>query len=223
MSTNKVIKRSSVPAGDINPDTGFTDTGMRRAPVISRDTAEARSDAHQIRDRALAEAEEIKRQAEEDAERIREEARQVGYQEGRDTGAAELTQAILEANQRMRALEAQAEPQLRQLALTIARKIIGRELQFHPEAVINIVKQALSEKARLRRDIFLRVHPEDLQVLRENKPELLEVLSRAKEIGIREDPDVQRFGCIIETDAGTIDAQLDTQLAVFERVLRDAK
>ena len=74
-----------------------------------------------------------------------------------------------------------------------------------------------------RREIFLRVNPADLQFIRDKKPDLLDVLSRAKEIGIREDPDVARHGVIIETDAGSIDAQLETQLAVLERTLKMAR
>jgi type III secretion protein L len=120
----------------------------------------------------------------------------------------------------MQQIEAQAVPQLKDLAVAIARKIIGRELEFHPEGVVDIVKQALTEKARLRREIFLRVNPEDMDLIRSSKPQLIEVLSRCKEIGLREDPDVARYGVIIETDAGMIDAQLDTQLAVFERLLK---
>ena len=58
-------------------------------------------------------------------------------------------------------------------------------------------------------------------MIRKNKSQLLDVLSRAKEIGVSEDPDVERYGVIIETDAGTIDAQLDSQLAVFERILEN--
>jgi len=100
---------------------------------------------------------------------------------------------------------------------------VGPEPIPSREAVVDIVKQALSEKARQRREIFLRVNPEDLQHIRENKPALLEVLSRAKEIGIREDPDVAVGGAVIETDAGIIDAQLETQLAVFERVLKEVR
>ena len=94
-------------------------------------------------------------------------------------------------------------------------------MQTSPDAVIKIVRNALAEKARQRQEISLRVHPEDLAIIRENKAQLLEVLSRAKEISIREDMNVERYGVIIETDAGTIDAQLDSQLAIFERVLQN--
>src|SRR6185436_15287526 len=110
-----------------------------------------------------------------------------GYAEGKNEGAAELSEVVAKASQRLKQIEAQVVPQLKDLALAIARKILGKELEFHPDAVVEIIKQALSEKARQRREIFLRVNPDDLHILRERKAELIEVLSRCKEIGIRED------------------------------------
>ncbi len=215
----KLIKKGETDLGDISPDTGFAESVVRRAPIIKSETVDARGEAQRIIDKAQAEADEIRRQAETDAEKLKEQAYQTGYEEGKNTAAAELSEVVASASQRLEAIEQQAEPQLKELALTIARKILGKELEFHPETVVDIVKQALSEKARQRREIFLRVNPDDLQYIRERKPELLEVLSRAKEIGIREDPEVALHGVVIETDAGIIDAQLETQLAVFERVL----
>lgn len=223
---SKVIKRSSVDHGDVNPDTGFVEPHTRKAAIISSDKYEAKADAQAIRERAIQEAEQIRAEARAEVEDLKtrtyEEARARGYQDGKQTGAAELAAIVANASQRLQRIEAQAIPQLRDLAVTIARKILGRELEFTPEAVVDLVRTALADKARQRREIFLRVHPEDMQFLREHKAELIEVLSRAKEIGLREDPDVARHGVIIETDAGIIDAQLETQLAVFERILLDA-
>jgi type III secretion protein L len=217
----KVIKRS-IESGDISPDTGFPDALQRRAPIIRNDVIEARSEAIAIRERAEAEAAEIREQAQKDAEVLKAEAHDQGYKEGCDKGAAELSQAVAQSSRRLAQIEEQAIAQLRDLALIIARKVLGCELEMHPEVVINIIKQALSDKARQRRELVLRVNPDDLAVVREHRSDLLEVLSRAKEIAIREDPNVARFGVIIETDAGIIDAQLETQLAVFERVLVEA-
>jgi len=55
--------------------------------------------------------------------------------------------------------------------------------------------------------------------LREHKRELIDQLGRAKDIEIREDDALTQGSMIIETDAGTIDARLETQLQVIERVL----
>jgi type III secretion protein L len=223
---SRVIKRGEV-SGDISPDTGFADqaAGAKSSKVISGEAFVAKSEAKTIRERAQEEVGQIVSDAHAEAERIKqqayEEAKAQGYKDGRNEGAQELAATVARASQRLKQIEAQAVPQLKELALAIARKILGKELEFHPEAVVDIVKQALSEKARQRREIFLRVNPEDLQLLREKKADLIEVLSRCKEIGIREDPEVERYGCIIETDAGIIDAQLETQIAVFERILKD--
>ncbi len=218
----KVIKHNS-EGGDISPDTGFADTPIKRASIIRSDVVEARSEAHQIRERAEAEALQIHERALAEAVELREQAKKEGYEAGRDLGAAELCEVVARASQRLQQMEVEAVPQLRDLALAIARKVIGRELEFHPDAVVDIIRQALSEKARQRRELVLRVNPADLAVVRERKAELLEVLSRAKEIAVREDPDVGRFGVVIETDAGTIDAQLETQIEVFERVLKETR
>jgi flagellar biosynthesis/type III secretory pathway protein FliH len=219
----KVIKRAPGDPGDISPDTGFADGNIKRAGIIRGGVADARGEAQVIRERAEAEAAEIRERARLEAEEIKRQAHEAGLAEGRDAGAAQLAEVVARASQRLTLIEAQAVPQLRDLAVTIARKILGKELEFAPEAVVDIVKQALSEKARQRREIVLRVNPDDLAVVRERKPELLEVLSRAKEIGVREDPDVARHGVVIETDAGVIDAQLETQLVVFERVLKETR
>ncbi len=221
---SKVIKGTDVGLGDISPDTGFAEPApVPSKKVVKGQTVEARNEAASIVARAKAEADDIINRAETEAARIKEEAAAVGLEEGRNQGAAELSQVVAAASQRLAQIEAQVEPQLKDLAIKIARKILGRELEFHPDGVVDIVKQALSEKARQRREIYLRVNPNDLQFIRENKADLLEVLSRAKEIGIREDPEVERGGVVIETDAGTIDAQLETQLAVFEQVLKKVR
>jgi len=220
---SKVIKGTDAGLGEIS-DTGFAEPAVRPSKkIVKRETEEARNQAASIVGRAKAEAKEIVHQAELEAVRIKEDANEDGLRDGREQGAQELAEVVAAASARMNQIEAQVEPQLKELAIKIARKILGRELEFHPEGVVDIVKQALSEKARQRREIYLRVHPDDLQHIRENKADLLEVLSRAKEIGIREDPEVAKGGVVIETDAGTIDAQLETQLAVFERVLMQVR
>jgi type III secretion protein L len=214
------------------PSLSSPEHAVRKSPVIDKETFEARNESHAIRERAKAQAEHIVSEAEaeakrvllaaqEQAEQIKQEAHAQGLEEGKTEGATALAETVAQASARMAHIEAQVVPQLKDLAVAIAKRILGKELSMHPEQVVAIVRQALAEKARQRTEIFLRVHPEDLALLRTEKHALLEVLSRAKEIGLREDPNVQRYGVVIETDAGTIDAQLETQLAVFERVLKD--
>jgi len=218
----KVIKRSSSDHGEPSTEQEFAEVG-RRAPIIERSTIEARSQADDIREKAQEEAANLLQNARKEAETLRSQAREEGYAEGRNEGAKELTEIVAKSSQRLQQIETQLVAQVKDLSLGIARKILGRELATRPEAVVELVKEALVEKARQRREISLRVNPEDMEIIRENRSALIEVLSRAKEISIREDPDVARYGVVIETDAGTIDAQLETQLDVIEGVLRQVR
>lgn len=227
----KLIKRDGATEDTQVGDVPQTPGQGRRGMVIDRDTFEAKSDAQQIRERAEAqasqllteardEAEAVKTKAEEEAKTILAEAKEAGLKLGREEGLEALMEATLRANADTEALQETLVPQIKTLAVAIARRVIGRELEFHPEAVVAIVKQALGDKARQRREITLRVHPDDAQMLKDSRAELLEMLSRCKEISIREDADIAPHGVIIETEAGIIDAQLETQLGVLERLLQ---
>lgn len=217
----KVIKKGSSDLPPLSSEPTINDSPLRRAPIIDKDTYQARSEAQDIRDKAESEAQKLLEEARLEADKLREEARQEGYEAGRSEGVSELTEMVATGSARYKQVEEQLTSQLTGVAIAIARKILGKELELDPKLVVKIVQNALSEKARQRQEISLRVNPEDLEIIRENKAQLLEVLSRAKEISIREDSDVERYGVIIETDAGTIDAQLDSQLAIFERVLQN--
>lgn len=229
----KLIKK-----GDLDENTAITSTAPskqdvpRHGAIIDRDTFEARSEAQLIRERAQGQAADVHSQAQQEADALVADARQEavalreaahteGFAAGQTEGLAALNEAVLRSSLRLQQIEKELAPQLTSLAVGIARRVLGKELEFHPEAVVEIVKQALGDKARQRREITLRIHPDDAHVIRENKAGLLEMLSRCKEIAIREDPNVAPHGVIIETEAGTIDAQLDTQLAAFDKVLKE--
>jgi flagellar biosynthesis/type III secretory pathway protein FliH len=47
----------------------------------------------------------------------------------------------------------------------------------------------------------------------------MEKIGRLKDIAIREDAEIRRGGCVIQTESGTVDAQLETQLQLLERAL----
>jgi type III secretion protein L len=100
----------------------------------------------------------------------------------------------------------------------VAEKIIGTDLQRDPEVLLRICATAI-ETVRNARELVLRVNPADAALLRAKKAELLDLIGRMKDLAVKEDPAVRAGGCVIETDAGTIDAQLHIQLEMLEAVL----
>ena len=227
----KLIKREQRPA-PLDPEAtaavgdGHGSVGSDEpAPLDPAAQAEAlkqraQAEADQVLASAQQQAQSILAEAHDELERLRASAHEEGLQMGREEGVAQLVANAVQANERIAALENEVRPQIVTLAMAIARRIVGRELEFQPEAVVHIVKQALGEKARQRREITLRVNPSDAQIIRANRAALVEMLSRTKEVAIQEDPNVAPHGVVIETEAGTIDAQLETQLATMERALR---
>jgi type III secretion protein L len=128
--------------------------------------------------------------------------------------ATELAKAKMQAGQ----LLAASENELVALACQIAEKIIGRDLQRQPELVVEICANAI-ENVRHAKAMVLRVHPKDGAILREKRPVLMSLIGRAMDLSVKDDPDVEPGGCIVQTEFGTLDAQLKTQFEMLRAVL----
>jgi flagellar assembly protein FliH len=96
-------------------------------------------------------------------------------------------------------------------AVSTARMVLDKEIHSNPNLVMRVALRALSTIPDAR-SVLLRVNHEDVPFLKSNKESLMEGLERAKEVEVRADRMVARGGLIIQTESGTIDAQIDTQL-----------
>lgn len=152
------------------------------------------------------------------AESARETARLAGLEAGRNEGLGAVTELLVKARREAADRAAATEPGLRRLAVRIAEKILGRELELKPDAVCDIVRTAL-EAARTRRDLVVRVHPGDLDAVVRARPRLSEAVVHQAGLTFRADPGVPRGGCLVDTEVGTLDARLEVQLAAIERAL----
>ena len=190
-----------------------------RSSIIGRETVEAKSEASDILEDARAQAKSLIDAATTEAESLREMAKTEGRQEGIDQGATEVAQIIKRMTEHQQEQEAQVLPQLLKLVRKMAEKVIGSELEQRPEALVGMIKRTLHDKARQRRTLLLRVNPADLEVVRNERHRLMDALVRASDLSIREDDDISPGGVMIETEAGSIDARLETQLDALERAM----
>lgn len=162
-----------------------------------------------------AEADKILSEARHESERLRNQA----ATEGRERGLAAVTELLTAARVQTLRAHKDVEQDLRVLAVRIAERILGRELALNPDAVVDIVSEALSQ-AGAPREVVVRCHPDDLKALERGRPRLIERCGRTQAVIFRADPALSRGGCIIETELGTVDARLPTQLDAIERALR---
>jgi flagellar biosynthesis/type III secretory pathway protein FliH len=115
-------------------------------------------------------------------------------------------------------MEEEIEPSYVNLVRECVEKIIGQELKMNPEAIVGVVRNALID-ARQQREIIVRVNPADVEALNKNKNKLLEILARANAVEVREDASITRGGCMVMTELGAIDAQLERQLEALATAL----
>jgi flagellar assembly protein FliH len=159
-------------------------------------------------------------------QRVRE-AHAAGLREGEAAGrarAAAEVQPVLERLARsihevtgLRArLRSEAEADLVQLSLAIARRVLHREIAIDPEALHGLILGAL-KKLQGQEIARVRVHPSHaapvMNCLRQNlNTEQVEVIA---------DPSREVGAVIFETQRGNLDASVESQLQEIERGLAD--
>jgi len=133
-----------------------------------------------------------------------------------DNAAAEVTEVLLLARKAADAERAAAQTSAVILARKMAERIVGHAVDVDASVMADIVRQALHASRPRGSAVVLRVHPEDLTALEANRPRWLD---DSMEIRLVADATVGRYGCVVDTPAGRVDARLATQLEVLERVL----
>ncbi len=181
-----------------------------------------------IVERAEERAAEIVAQASRDAAAIQDDA----YQEGRDQGyrdgvleaRGELADALAVVQRigadahavRDRVLR-QAEREVIELVIEVAETVIGEQVALEPALVLDTVERALA-RAGAQNVVRIRVHPDDRDKV---VVAMEERHGDALPFQVMNDHTIAVGGCVIDTQAGEVDARLDVQLAEVARVLRE--
>lgn len=108
---------------------------------------------------------------------------------------------------------ARIEPEVVQLALAIARKILHREAQMDPLLLTGIVHVAL-EKLDAGTRVRLHAHPSDVPIWSAYFGDPDSSRPAPEVIG---DPALQRGECALETEIGNTEISLETQLKEIEQ------
>lgn len=190
------------------------DTAATQGETILHDAARR---AREILDRAVAQATVIEAQAQ-----ARGHAE--GVAAGEATARAQAAEAVGAIQELVESVRAQrhvvldsAEPEIVRLAMTIAERIVHERIALDPDVVIENVRHALTRLAS-REVVTLRVNPADLETIRRHR-EAIVASNEIEHLRVLEDQRVDRGGAIIETEGGTIDAKISTQLREARRAL----
>ena len=158
-----------------------------------------------------------------DAQFLATEAYQRGYREGEAAGRS-AAQPVLErlahsidtiAGLGPR-LRKEAEGDLLRLSIVIARRILHRELSVDPEAVSGLIMAAL-EKLKGHEIQRVRVHPDIEGAMRAS----LDHFAVARTVPVVVDGSREPGDVVFETERGSLDASVETQLEEIGRGLAD--
>ncbi|WP_022852299.1 FliH/SctL family protein [Thermodesulfatator atlanticus] len=113
------------------------------------------------------------------------------------------------------------EPQLILLVKTIVSQIVQREVALNAEVVKASLREALLHVVEQTR-VKIHLHPDDMEFLDDILNELRGEISKLKDFEIVPDANLQRGGCLLETDFGLVDATLERRFRkIFARLDRE--
>ena len=146
-------------------------------------------------------------------------ARQAGYQEGYRDGLVALDnfkRSVLQSNaaqfgallqqfdEQLDALELEMARSLARVAASIAQQVVRDELTAQPQRIARVAQEAVEAVLLSARHIVVQVNPQDLALVEQGAAEAL----AARGARLVADAGIERGGCRVLSDVGTIDARI---------------
>ena len=179
---------------------------------------EAEMRARQLLESARAEAERLRR---EESERGRAE----GMEAGRAAAAAEQAglfeqaREVLALAERERLARVRAsESLIAELAVKVARRLLGREVAADAAYVARVAQELIGEVDKARR-IEVRVCAGDFAAMLAERTSLERLLPQQTECAIVPDRSLAAGDVVIATEFGTVDGRMETRLGLLRQAL----
>ena len=161
--------------------------------------------------------------AQEEAIQIKDAAYQEGYNEGLEKAKADLVAlksnigAFMSAEKKV--FDAIA-PDIIEISLDIARKIIKHEVQIDPQIVIDTVMDILKNIPKNEPQITIKVNTTQAQYVKDTLPEQLTLLGVESKLNIVADDNITEGSCVVQTNNGVVDASIDAQIDIIQKALK---
>ncbi len=172
-------------------------------------------DAKEIVGHVQKDADQYRKEVVTECETQKEQARRDGFEEGN----AEWAAHIIELENEIKKVRSELEKVIIPIAVKAAKKIMGRELEVSETTVVDIVANSLKAVSQHKK-ITIWVNRKDIDILEKHREKLAKKFETLESLSIREREDITQGGCIIETEAGIINAQLENQWMILENAFQ---
>lgn len=159
-------------------------------------------------------AELYKKETVTECEKIKEVARQEGYDEGFKAWGEHIARLEAEIVKVRHDLEKMVIP----VAIKAAKKIVGKEIELSNDTIVDIVSSNLKAVSQHKK-ITIYVSKSDLSIMELSRERLKNLFENLEVLSLRERSDIKPGGCVIETEGGIINAQLENQWRILETAI----
>lgn len=216
--------------------------GFNPSEAVNQLLEEARREANQILEDADREYEQkmlnaqnssdsIVSNAYDQAKGIMEQAKAEGYQDGYNRGvddSQEIAKQIVDEAllikdewlQMRQTIMKDAEVEMVGIVIEAIEKILEYKVETDQTLIESLIKQGIGRVTKSHL-VSIRVSNEDYNHALSVKPMIIATSDKIEDIEIKRDPTLENGSCIIDTDSGSIDSGIQTQLEQIKKLFDD--
>ena len=117
---------------------------------------------------------------------------------------------------------ASVQPQLIDMALLVAEKVIHKQIESDSTVIQSVVQETFDKISGSDRITF-KINPEDAGIMAEFQPTIESRLVGVEKIVIQQDATIAKGGCVIETDLGFVDVTIQEKLNLITQTFKKIK
>jgi len=155
-----------------------------------------------------------------------EEGFQTAYQKGENSAKEEFIPLLQTINSLIQELSEfrtmmypKVEKEMIEMITGLTKKILQHEINTNEDSVKQMILLAINSVID-KENMTIRIHPSDKAHAEAFSPELKNLFSEIKNITFEEHSGIEKGGCVIETNFGTIDAKVDQLENQIDKILK---
>jgi len=157
------------------------------------------------------------------------EAREKGYAEGLKQGELDAKEEfkpfldtteniIQELSEFRKKMYPKVEREMVEMVISLVKKVIHFELSTKEDSVQEMIRLAV-QAVLDKESMIIKINPADKEHAENFRPELQHLFGEIKNISFESSTGIDRGGCIIETNFGTVDARMDKLGEQIDKIL----
>lgn len=167
--------------------------------------------AGEVLDLVKKDAEQYKKEVVAECEKLKEQAHAEGFEEGFKS----WIEHIAKLEEEIKKVRSDMEKKVMPVAIEAAKKIVNKEIELAPATIVDIVCGTLKAVAQHKK-ITIYVNKNDLETVEANRPRIKQIFENLEALSIRARAELNPGGCVIETEGGIINAQLENRWRILE-------